>query len=128
MNACGACLFHVDVRVSQCGGLLERDVIAKTLCSFYVVELPAASSCDLELIGCLSGDLLSYVFSFLSLRERNNCSLVCRQWLSRAFRLGDPRIFTDQHVQLTEARDFFRSRNTIARFGGSFCLKKSFFC
>ena len=116
-----ALCFHATVRWAQSADLLSLEDIVRVLAPVYDVEsscaavsLPSSSDCGIDL---LSGDMLGYVFSFMSFRERTVCRLVCRRWLTRAFHLGDKRLFTERNASWDEIRQFLQSNPTVTRFG-----------
>jgi hypothetical protein len=111
-----ACSFHAAVRWAQCGEILTREDIAKDLGAFYGVAPPEHKPDDAELIGVLSGDMLAYVFSFLSMKERNVVRLVSKTWNKRSFMYGDdPRMWTCKDS--SEMPSFFRANSSVHRIG-----------
>jgi hypothetical protein len=107
--------FHASVRWAQCGDYVTMEEILRSLSSHYGTNVEIASSeSPLHL---LTGDTLAYVFSFLTLTERNNVRLVCKKWLARSFSLGDQRSFCARGVPLEEMRQFFLANLSLTRIG-----------
>lgn len=115
--SCGDGAFHAFVRWAQAGDYVSMDVIGRSLAEFY----GAPELCQLKepcfAMDQLPGDILAYVFSFLSLNQRNAVRLVCKKWASRCWQLNDPRAFTARNVSTAEMAQFFVANSSLTKIG-----------